>query len=571
METRANFILIGLFTLLGILGMLGFFIWLANVQLERQYRLYGILFEDVSGLDASGDVLFNGIPVGSVIGLQIFDEDPAKVLATIEIDATTPVRENTVAQLMSQGVTGVAYISLSGGPGDAPPLTAAEGELPIIPSRRSTVQGLVEDAPDLMAQANALLGQLQELVSAENRTHVTGILRNVEASSANLDAALTEFSDVARTVRDASDQIASFTARLDSIGESVTTTLSNTDTALNSAAGAFDEVKVTVEAARPAIGSAAKAFDSAAVLMRDRVPAIADQLAQTLGALDTAVRDVAAGSTAALDGFGQTAELLNSRLVEVERTVDAADTAFAAVTEASDSLKTLTTGDAAQLVADAREALAGIGPALTAIQTTAERDLPAVVAHIRAAVTAGSEAIDRVAADLTGFTQGLAPLTTDAQAAIAGATQLLDRAGTTLSAMERSLSLADGALTGATTAFETANALMDTDLAPVLGDIRSASASIDAAATQLATDLPAITTDLRALIARGDTVMGQLQEAVAATGPGLSNFATTGLPELSRLGAEARGLVRALSDVVRSLERDPARFLLQDRVPEYRR
>ena len=571
METRANFVLIGAFTLLGILGTLGFFIWLASVQLDRQYDVYGILFEDVSGLDASGDVLFNGIPVGSVIGLQIFDADPGKVLATIEIDATTPVRENTVAQLMSQGVTGVAYIALSGGEGEAPPLIAPEGELPIIPSRRSTVQGLVEDAPDLLAQANELLGQLQTLVGPENRAHVTGILRNVESSSGSLDAALTEFSDVARTVRDASDQIADFTARLDALGASVTTTLANADTALSSATGAFDETKSALKAATPVISSAGTAFDSAAALMRDRVPAIVDQVSQTAAALDTAVKDIAAGSTATLDGFTQTANLMNTRLAELEQTVGAADAAFAAVTEASGSLTTLTRGEATLLVADARGVLADARTAVAAIQTTLESDLPALVADIRTAVTAGSAAIDAVAADVTGFTNGLAPLTTDAQAAISGATQVFDRAGTTLAALERSLSVADGAMAEARTAFASATGLMETDLAPVMGDIRSASASIEAAATQLSTDLPAITADLKGLIARGDAVVAQVQSAVAAAGPGISDFAGKGLPELGRLAAEARGLVRSLNDVVRSLERDPARFLLQDRVPEYRR
>ena len=53
METRANFILVGAFTLLGIIGALGFFLWLAKVQVDRQYETYGILFEDVSGLDAA--------------------------------------------------------------------------------------------------------------------------------------------------------------------------------------------------------------------------------------------------------------------------------------------------------------------------------------------------------------------------------------------------------------------------------------------------------------------------------------------------------------------------------------
>lgn len=137
METRANYILIGAFTLLSILGTLAFFIWLASVQVNKQYQSYGILFEDVSGLDPSGDVSFNGISVGRVIGLRIAEEDPSKVFTTIEIEAATPIRSDTIAQLQSQGVTGVAYISLSGGTPAAPPLVENSEGWQIIPSRRS--------------------------------------------------------------------------------------------------------------------------------------------------------------------------------------------------------------------------------------------------------------------------------------------------------------------------------------------------------------------------------------------------------------------------------------------------
>ena len=70
---------------------------------------------------------------------------------------------------------------------------------------------------------------------------------------------------------------------------------------------------------------------------------------------------------------------------------------------------------------------------------------------------------------------------------------------------------------------------------------------------------------------RADTVVAQVQSAIAASAPGIGDFAKTGLPELARLGAEARGLVTSLNSLVRRIDRDPARFLLDDRVPEYRR
>ncbi len=120
METRAHFIIIGLFTILGILGGLGFFLWLGSVQIDRQYAQYGVLFDNVSGLDESADVLFNGVAVGSVTDIRIWERDPSRAYVALEIDATTPIAVDTIAQLESQGVTGVAYIALAGGaPGAA--------------------------------------------------------------------------------------------------------------------------------------------------------------------------------------------------------------------------------------------------------------------------------------------------------------------------------------------------------------------------------------------------------------------------------------------------------------------
>ena len=571
METRANFILVGAFTLLGIIGALGFFLWLAKVQVDRQYETYGILFEDVSGLDASGAVLFNGIPVGRVIGLAIYPKDPSRVLATVEIDATTPVRQNTVAQLMSQGVTGVSYISLAGGTGDAPLLTAAPGELPIIRSRRSTVQALVQDAPDLLAQATELLGQLQALVSPENQAHVTSILSNVEQASGSLDEALKAFSDVTRTVSEASDQISRFTATLDTIGTSVTTTLANADTTLDSATGAFDEAKRVMETSASGIDSAAATFAAAEALMRDRVPGIVDKVSQAVTTINTAITDLSARSATTLGGFDKTSGLLNARLAELEQTLTDAEGAFTAVTEASDSFDQLVDGDGTALVAEMRSALASVNAAVGRIETVIDEDVPAVVADIRAAVATGSQAIERVAADVTGFTGSLGPLKDDAQDALTSATAIFDRATTTLDSIEHSLSVADEALTAATTTFQNADNLLDTDLGPVLGDIRSASERIASAAAQVSQDMPAITADLQALIGRADAVVGQVQTAVAGAAPGLSDFASRGLPELSRLAAEARGLVRSMNDVVRRIGSDPGRLLLKDRVPEYRR
>ncbi len=571
METRANFILIGAFTLLGIIGSLIFLIWLSSVQLDRQYASYGILFDDVTGLAASGDVVFNGINVGRVIELRISETNPSKVYVGIEVDASTPVRTDTVAQLSSSGVTGVSFISLSNTRSDAPPLTTEDGSPPIIRSRRSTVQQLVEDAPDLLTEVTELIKQFQALTGPDNQAFVGSILKNLDAASGDLQQALADFSQITGTVGTATEQITLFTSRLDSISAQLETTLGNADKTLASATGAFDTVSETVSNSGTAIQSAQGAFAQAESLMRDEIPDIVARISDTVDSLNLAVTSLSSRGDDTLAGFDQMADLANARLTELETTLNEADTAFVAVTEAADSFYALVDGDGTLLVSEARTVLASAGRALTNVETVIETDVPALVSDIRGATATASQAVDRVAADLTGLTARLDPLAADAQGALTTATRVLERAGSTLDGLDGTLAAADGALSAAETAFDAASGVLATDLGPTLEDIRSAAARINEATARVSDDIPAVTSDLRDLIARADAVVAEVQTTVGQAAPGIRTFTGTGLSELSRLGTEARSLVRSLEQLVRRIERDPARFFLEDRVPEYRR
>ncbi len=571
METRANYILIGVFTLLSILGTLAFFIWLASVQVNKQYESYGILFEDVSGLDPSGDVSFNGITVGRVIGLRIAEEDPSKVFTTIEIEADTPIRSDTVARLQSQGVTGVAYISLSGGTPAAAPLVENAQGWKIIPSRRSSLQTLVQDAPDLLEEATKLMAQFQALTGPENQNYLTNILRNLDSSSGRLDQALNDFSEISGTVRDATVQITLFTDRLDEIGASVTSTLEQADNTMVAATEAFETADTALAGSVDAISSVEETFDQATQILKEQVPGILDQVAETTSLTNAAIADLQTRSGATLDGFTETADLLNARLIELEGAMKEANTAFNAVTEASNSFDQLVDGDGTLLVSEARDVLADAKAAIATIEAVVLNDVPAIMADIRTGVASASKAIDDVAANLTGLTDRFDPMAEEAQQAIASANDLFIKAQSSLATLDSTLEVATGALGSAQTSFDAATRVLDTDLGPTMTDIRTASAQISEAVTKVASDIPAITSDLRALIARSDTVVRQIQTAVAQTAPGIGDFASKGLPELTRLATEARTLVNSLGDLTRRIERDPARFILDGRVPEYRR
>lgn len=579
METRANYLLIGVFTLLGLLGALGFFVWLARFEIDRQYDLYDVYFDSVSGLGRAGEVRFNGLLVGQVLTLDLAPDDPGKVRVRIEVDAETPVTTETTAQLQVQGVTGVSFVSLSGGGAEGVPLEPAEGgSVPVIPTERSVVQTLVEDAPDLLAEAQTLIDNLVTLTGDETQGYITGILANVERASSQFDRALEDFSAISASVAAATDEIALFTARLDGIGDAVETTLGSVNLTLADARGALGEAEGTLGAATGAMQAAERGFVAAEQVLVDQVPEIADDIGGAAAALRGAVEDLRARIDPVLAGLGTGAELAVARLRELETTLDnidatlaEADIALASVDSAAVEFELLIEGEGAELVADARAAFASLQASMATLDQVAQDDVPAIVGDIRAAVAKASEVITRVGDDVTGFTGRLDPLAAEAGETLATATATLRQAGDTLTRIDAALEDASGALVAAESAFEGADAIINEEVAPTAADIRVAAASLSDAAQSVAADLPAITGELRAAIADASAVVARVDRAVAASAGPVEAFATGGLGQIEQFTREARSLVTALESLVRRIERDPARFFLGNQPPTYRR
>lgn len=192
METRARFVLIGLFTILGFLAALAFVLWLAKVQLDRTYAQYDVLFGTVAGLSQTAPVRYNGVDVGKVLTIALDRDDPALVRVRIEIFASTPVRTDTIATLASQGVTGVAFIALEGGSADADPLVPVPpADVPVIRSEKSVVQDLMVTGPDLLAEATALITEVRGFTAPANRDAFAGILANLQDATGRIDAVTT--------------------------------------------------------------------------------------------------------------------------------------------------------------------------------------------------------------------------------------------------------------------------------------------------------------------------------------------------------------------------------------------
>src|SRR6201993_1257254 len=177
METRANYVLIGSFTLAVIAAAFGFVLWFQSLHTTKARSPLRIVFEGpAAGLRNGGSVNFNGIRVGEVVSVKL--DNPRRVVALAMVENNAPLRKDTLVGLEFQGLTGVAAISLKGGEEAAPPVPLDEDGVPVLTADPNRLQDVTE----------AIRGTLQNInrIVADNQTAVKNSLANLETFTQSL-------------------------------------------------------------------------------------------------------------------------------------------------------------------------------------------------------------------------------------------------------------------------------------------------------------------------------------------------------------------------------------------------
>lgn len=229
METKANYVLIGSFVLLVFVAILGFIMWIVKLDIDREFTEYDIYFqESVAGLSTGGMVRYQGVDVGQVTSIDIDPDQPNRVRATVRIDSETPVREDAIASLQSQGFTGMSYILIEGGSRDSKPLRPRrEGERAVITSRPSALSELFTDVPSMIGEASLTLSQIRQLLSRENQDNVRNILDNISTITDGVAARDEDIQATIVNLKDALDEYRKLAISLDSMTRSLDGTINN--------------------------------------------------------------------------------------------------------------------------------------------------------------------------------------------------------------------------------------------------------------------------------------------------------------------------------------------------------
>src|SRR5258706_16387146 len=121
METRANFVLIGSFTLAVIAAAFGFVLWFQSLHTTKARGPLRIVFEGpAAGLRNGGSVNFNGIRVGEVISVKL--DNPRRVVALAMVENNAPLRKAHSVGPEFQGRPGGGPVLFKGGTAAGPPV-----------------------------------------------------------------------------------------------------------------------------------------------------------------------------------------------------------------------------------------------------------------------------------------------------------------------------------------------------------------------------------------------------------------------------------------------------------------
>src|SRR6202023_3615762 len=168
METRANYVLIGSFTLAVIAAAFGFVLWFQSLHTTKARGPLRVIFEGpASGLRNGGSVNFNGIRIGEVISVKL--DNPRRVVALAMVENTAPLRKDTLVGLEFQGLTGVAAISLKGGEEAAPSVPLDEDGIPVLTADPNKLQDVTEAIRATLQNVNKVVADNQE--SGKNSLH----------------------------------------------------------------------------------------------------------------------------------------------------------------------------------------------------------------------------------------------------------------------------------------------------------------------------------------------------------------------------------------------------------------
>jgi phospholipid/cholesterol/gamma-HCH transport system substrate-binding protein len=380
METKANYVIVGIFTLAAILAAFGFVYWTAAIgdrgeTIELRVRIPG----SASGLSRGSAVLFNGVKVGDVRRVFIDVDNPSVAIADTLVDRYTPITRSTQADIGLAGLTGQANIELKGAVSQEPNIldeAEANGTVAEIVANPSAVTNLLQTAQDIFRRADNVLSQLEGFVG-DARGPLTQTVQNAQKFSDALAANADGVEKFLSSVSALSEELAGVSGKLDGTvdaaeqllrsvdREKVATIVANVETFTKSLGDSSDElekiianVDTTVRSVNEFAGKASSTLEKVDNVVGAVDPATVRQALADIGNASKTANRAADDVAKVTEKFGDRADDIDQIISDAKQLAQRLNQASARVDGVLAKVDNLLgSGEAEGVMADASQTL----------------------------------------------------------------------------------------------------------------------------------------------------------------------------------------------------------------------
>ncbi|WP_211274979.1 MlaD family protein [Rhodoferax saidenbachensis] len=213
--------------------LIAILLWLASGGAwQKKYDTYlAVEDESVAGLNVDAPVKYNGVTVGKVQDIQLDTTNPQRVNLLFSIEHGTPVKQDTIVVLKTQGLTGIAYVELSGGSA-ASPMLVAQGDTPYpqIQTKPSLAARLENVLTSVLAKLDSTSNNINAILSPENQAafrnalaDIAVVTRTLAARKDSIDSGLADGATTLKNTAQASAKLSDLTDRVARAADSVNT------------------------------------------------------------------------------------------------------------------------------------------------------------------------------------------------------------------------------------------------------------------------------------------------------------------------------------------------------------
>jgi phospholipid/cholesterol/gamma-HCH transport system substrate-binding protein len=528
METRANYLVIGAFTLAAVVGAFLFVMWIAGYGTPGGHRAFQVVFNgSVSGLSNGANVLFNGIKVGEVTHLTFSRSDPHQVVADIDVSADAPIDRNTKARLETAGITGAAAVALLGGPTPGAPLVGENGQGAIIYAEQSMqLQEILDNVGALSVRATAVLDDAAKVIT-DNSAPIHSAIENVDTFSKALADNAPGIDAALKSVGELGKQIGPLAARLQTLSDDADRLIQSIDT---------DQVRAIVDNVQNLSAKGVSVVDRADQLLADNSDSIHSTL-QNADAFAKTLADNAPNVDATLKHLAEISKTIQPVVAQIQTLSEKANRLLAAIDpdKVSDVIGNVQTFS--QSLAASSDNFKGL-----------VRDGAALANHLNDSAKRLDTALD----DIDGLMKAV-----DSQK-IAG---IVDQVNDVVATVRQNRGNIDLTLKN----FGELSAKLNESADKVDGVLTSAQSFLGSPSTKGAIDR--ISEAALSVKRLADDTDAKVKDI----GGGLSRFVNSGLREYEALAVEGRRTVDDIDSWVRSLERNPNQLIFGSKpsLPEY--